>query len=441
MVGGCQTNNMRSASRWSVPEDGVVSGLLDGVDGWGLAGRLALVNHAWNLGIGAWRASIGTLQLSQLDNDTAAAISKFCTNLRRFEITWGPKLDYACICSDGAITSVLKGCPRLQALDLANGGSSRAVLTAIAESCPQLLSLTLYCLEAAADYEYRPYVTAHLLADLCRGCPQLEALELRDCYDLDDEKVIAIARGCPRIQRIVHRANCACDENNVSDAALAAVGAECRQLREFRIEGKECGSSITDTGVEALARGCPLLHTLSIGGSGVTCEGITSLVTYCPLLCALVLSWCDSMSDAAIIALAQPGSRLAHLDLDYAGGPFQLTDVAMEALCRCRQLQTLGLGSNRAVTIAGVAQVLRACPHMTKVRLCGASGMTQDEVKALRREHPLVSLTRYADRDSCASLSLYGHHTERDEWVLRVGKPGPGRSGRMHVELRQAPSR
>ncbi len=91
---------MRSASRWSVPEDGVVSGLLDGVDGWGLAGRLALVNHAWNLGIGAWRASIGTLQLSQLDNDTAAAISKFCTNLRRFEITWGSKLDYACICSD-----------------------------------------------------------------------------------------------------------------------------------------------------------------------------------------------------------------------------------------------------------------------------------------------------------------------------------------------------
>jgi hypothetical protein len=56
--------------------------------------------HAWNLGIGAWRASIGTLQLSQLDNDTAAAISKFCTNLRRFEITWGSKLDYACICSD-----------------------------------------------------------------------------------------------------------------------------------------------------------------------------------------------------------------------------------------------------------------------------------------------------------------------------------------------------
>lgn len=130
------------------------------------------------------------------------------------------------------------------------------------------------------------------------------------------------------------------------------------------------------------------------------------------------------MSDAAIIALAQPGSRLAHLDLDYAGGPFQLTDVAMEALCRCRQLQTLGLGSNRAVTIAGVAQVLRACPHMTKVRLCGASGMTQDEVKALRREHPLVSLTRYADRDSCASLSLHGHHTERDEWVCTTSVIG-----------------
>ena len=26
-------------------------------------------------------------------------------------------------------------------------------------------------------------------------------------------------------------------------------------------------------------------------------------------------------------------------------------------------------------------------------------------------------------------------------YVLRVGKPGPGRPGRMHVELRQAPSR
>ena len=112
----------------------------------------------------------------------------------------------------------------------------------------------------------------------------------------------------------------------------------------------------------------------------------------------LVTSWFIVKSSlsalGAIIALAQPGSRLVHLDLDYAGGPFQLTDVAMEALCRCRQLQTLGLGSNRAVTIAGVAQVLRACPHMTKVRLCGASGMTQDEVQALRREHPLVSLTR-----------------------------------------------
>jgi hypothetical protein len=40
------------------------------------------------------------------------------------------------------------------------------------------------------------------------------------------------------------------------------------------------------------------------------------------------------------------------------------------------------------------------------------------------------------------------HRRENDtaystRWMpwLRVGKPGPGRSGRMHVELRQAPSR
>lgn len=416
-------------NRWAVPEDGLISGLLDGVDGWGLGGRLAHINHAWNISIGAWRASIGTLQLSQLNNHTAAAISRFCTNLRRFEIKQSQLSPYECLCSDSAMVSVLNSCPLLQALDLADSGSSPAVLTAIAASCPQLLSLSLYCLDAAADF--RVYVTAPLMANLCRGCPQLEALELHDCFDLDDESVISIARFCPQIQRIVHIADNEQDRNTVSDAALAALGAGCRQLREFSLIGMETGSSISDTGVAALARGCPLLHTLSIGGSRVTSEGIASLTTYCPLLRALDVSWCDAISDAAIIALAQPGSRLADLNLAFTGDPYRptgsnacaplLTDIALDALCRCSQLQTLTLNSNRAVTISGVARILRACPQMTEVQLYGASGMTQAEVNALRTEFPAVSLPRYGDGESDNNLYAighpYGHRNDRDQWV------------------------
>jgi hypothetical protein len=155
--------------------------------------------------------------------------------------------------------SVLSLCPALQSLYLLlNAVDMSETLVLLGVHCPELRELTIYV----------------------HGTPE-------GAEGLHDAPAMALAKGCRKLE--VLRFNSSC-----SDALLVALGTYCHQLTTLRVEF-DANGSVTDTGMCALAQGCPALRSLE--GTlvpPVTIVGVTALATHCPHLRQL-----DASSDVA----------------------------------------------------------------------------------------------------------------------------------------------
>ena len=109
------------------------------------------------------------------------------------------------------------------------------------------------------------------LISIANGLPQLQSLDISNCYNITDEGIRAVATGLPHLQSL-SLSNCC---------------------------------NITDEGIRALATGCPHLQSLDISWCyTITNEGITALVTGLPQLQSLNISYCGNITVLIIRALA-----------------------------------------------------------------------------------------------------------------------------------------
>ena len=88
-------------------------------------------------------------------------------------------------------------------------------------------------------------------------CPNLVYLDLAYCSKLDDNGVISLANGLPRLKSIILTAS------GVGDAGVTALVRKCKDLFRLNIEICKC---VTDRGVQTIARTSKLkLQYLNIG--------------------------------------------------------------------------------------------------------------------------------------------------------------------------------
>ena len=110
------------------------------------------------------------------------------------------------------------------------------------------------------------------LMTIANGWPQLQSLNLSNCWNITDEGITAVASGLPQLQCLDITA---CYK--ITDKGIAAVASGLSQLQSLNISN--CGN-ITDEGIRALANGLPQLQSLDIGGCGnITDEGIRAVAT------------------------------------------------------------------------------------------------------------------------------------------------------------------
>jgi len=156
--------------------------------------------------------------------------------------------------------------------------------------------------------------------------------------------------------------------NALDNDLLVALGKHCSQLRELSlVEGEVDNMSFDDRGLIALARGCPKLEALYLcAAPGVTDLGLAVLSHRCPALRELDLSGSE-VTDDGIIELIYACSRLALLNLH---GTDSITDKTLHYLVEagvCPELAELGLMANPEVTVAAV-DALRLSRRITIVR-------------------------------------------------------------------------
>jgi hypothetical protein len=77
--------------------------------------------------------------------------------------------------------------------------------------------------------------------------------------------------------------------------------------------------------------------------------------------------------------------QLRHVDVESK----QISDAALEQLCRCVSLQTLALHCIK-LTDGSLAAISRACPNLTKVDLSGCSRVRDDGILAIAANCPTL---------------------------------------------------
>ena len=198
-----------------------------------------------------------------------------------------------------ALTSlVLTGCPAV---------TDRGVLT-LAQSCPQLFSLTLTQCAQLTN------VSLLQLAD-SPAAASLSFLSFSLCHRIDDRGLSYLINSCSRLQTL-HTAQCL----GVTDRTLlfiarrardAPSAAALRQLDLFRCP-------ITDRGLLGLRKaesaGWEGLHVLLLGNCGrVSDEGVTAMAAMCCRLRELSLYGCSAITDRSMEGLARHCSQQMHI--------------------------------------------------------------------------------------------------------------------------------
>ncbi|XP_050207412.1 F-box protein SKP2A-like [Mercurialis annua] len=163
---------------------------------------------------------------------------------------------------------------------------------------------------------------------ISRHCHDLQDLDLRQSFNLNDFSLYALAHGCPNLTKLNIRGYtlfsdgdleyltgfcrklkilnlCGCVQA-ASDHALQAIGHNCCQMQLLNLGWCE---NVGDVGVMSLAYGCPDLRTLDLCG----CVCITAIFRN--------LSWTLQVKVEVMLPKEGVMLLLAHFLLIWQGNP------------------------------------------------------------------------------------------------------------------------
>lgn len=294
----------------------------------------------------------------------------------------------------------------------AAGDAVRPSLEAWAASSPSTrAALRDLKLEFAPKGALTPPLAAALAATAARG--NLESLRIDGCEGLEDTTVAQLlAGGGPKLRTLSLYWTPA-----LRDSLYLIGGGDFSSLNRLNLSG--C-IDIEDSGLQAVASGCPSLTHLDITrAKKLTDGGVAAAVKQLPKLQELTAYAVESIGDATLGALATTCPHLTSLDIC---GARAVSDDAAAAWARatpglvtlgaawvpnvgdataraigaaCPNLRSLCLHGSKLVTDAGLAAIAAGCPHLTALDVTAAVGVEQRLNKeALAALFPRVTVWR-----------------------------------------------
>ncbi|KAL4422190.1 hypothetical protein ABPG77_006431 [Micractinium sp. CCAP 211/92] len=368
------------------------------------AGLRALAQHCTQL------RCLGLLRCSRVGDDGLAAVAQLCRQLTALTLHDCPGI------SELGLMKVGKRCTQLRLLDCTVARRAGGLLL-MGEEPEQLGFRALFTIAA--------------------NCPHLEELSISEegleAPVVDDDCIICLAQGCPRLRRLALR-HCAA----VTDAAVRAVAARCKQMQELVLEHTAVG----DGGVLHAARGLPLLRVLSISnyasslghlaglpGGGASDAALGHVAQHCHSLRHLAISGSRHVTDAGLRHLAARlnlAATLTALSIDHTAA---LDGSVGQLLALCTQLRALSLRGLLFNADATVELAASSCRHLTSLDLRHCSTLSDTglahvaRLPMLRRLH-LAFCVRLTDAGLCLLARVAPASA-----AFAVGRAGCGHAG------------
>ncbi|CAN0856176.1 F-box/LRR-repeat protein 4, partial [Linum grandiflorum] len=251
--------------------------------------------------------------------------------------------------SDQGLGSIAKGCKELTHLEV-NGCHNIGTigLEAIGRSCTRLTELALLYCQRIGD---------NALDAIGKGCKYLEALHLVDCSSIGDDAICSIANGCTNLKKL-HIRRC----YEVGNKGIIAVGEKCKSLEDLSL--RFC-DRVGDDALVSIGQ-CHSLKTLNVSGCHqIGDTGITAIARGCPELSYLDVSVLQNLGDMALAEVGEGCPALKEIVISHCR---QITDVGLSHLARnCSMLESCHAVYCPGVTAAGVATVVSGCRNIKKV--------------------------------------------------------------------------
>ena len=92
---------------------------------------------------------------------------------------------------------------------------------------------------------------------MAEGCPLIEKLDLRECYEISDVSIKAIANGCTLLVSL-DLSDCS---ENITNLSIKHLALQCPLLQDIFLVGCH---RITDLSATALAYNCRHLETVDL---------------------------------------------------------------------------------------------------------------------------------------------------------------------------------
>ena len=233
---------------------------------------------------------------------------------------------------------------------------------------------------------------------------KLETVDLSSCsYIVDADLAIVFSR-CSYSVKSVDRGRC--HGLAVSSASLVK---RCARLEAFAASGNESAEDLAEI-FQTLRK----LRVVDLSGCGsrLADETVLSLAENCHLLERLVLSSCSAVSDAALRQGAKSWPLLKCVDLALTS----ISDATVVALCEhCTQLRKMFIAYCDNLTDAAVLEVAERLPGLTHISLNGNQSITSNAMGTLFskcRELEFINLA-FHDNVSDATLKKIAEHCSR----------------------------
>ena len=245
--------------------------------------------------------------------------------------------------SDEGLEAIATDITTLTKLDVSGCSIKGPGISSLAKSNPGLVSLSLE--------------SCSLLKGDCLAClsNHLRTLNLGECNRIEELYITRLVSRTHHLRELnLNRVGV------LSDSVPLTMGRYCRELEKLELAG--C-TGVTDIGVEAITRNCPL-HSLNLQACGGISSGFIAKVTsQCPTLRALDVSLTGKVDDAAVTGLTKDGRRLQKLGIAGCTASKQV----LKELSKCTELEDLDLSGTTRLVDEVVHALRRNCHKLSKL--------------------------------------------------------------------------
>ena len=301
-----------------------------------------------------------TLNLKKCNSVTNAGLANFCPDAGRF-LTNLDLTDCSQI-TDKGMLCLAEHCPKIATLNLFNVPNVTDYgLSRVAAKCIRLADLDFSADINSLDTTKKakvPHIGGEGLRNVGKYSVFMRTLRCNGAARVDDAGISALSAGCPEIETVSLRY---CYQ--ISSVAVSALAKNCPNLTHLDV-GSCVG--VGDEAVVSLSRAAfKLKHIDFLGLRKITDVSFVPFARSHPNLESVNIQGCDMLSDDSITAVAETAAlSLLHLDCN---GIDELTDRSLKAVkSHCLNLRSADF-TFCTVTDKGVNNLAASLPYSRKL--------------------------------------------------------------------------